>query len=105
MTTQRTVDIQFDANIVLQDMGDHWIAYAEPTGLTVNAPTKDAAIDRVNEALRFFVKTVGQHGGIDAVRRYLDSHQVRNAIIESHATTPIKYKHAMDVLVEVPALA
>ena len=68
-------------------------------------PTKDAAIDRVNEALRFFVKTIPQQGGIDAVRRYLDSHQVPNTFIESHATTPIKYGHARDVLVEVPALA
>ena len=96
MTTINTVSLICQVSGKVQPRGDRWAAYAEPSGITVFGDTKQEAIDRAADAVRFFVQTIHVRKGVDVARRYLDSHGVPSQIIESESETPTRYQHEIE---------
>ena len=82
MPTPGTVGVKFDTSITLQDLGSHWTAYVEPTGLTLRGSSREEVISKADAAVRFFIAAIGQRDGIAAVRRYLDYHEVQHSVVE-----------------------
>lgn len=90
MTTVNT--IIFEANGNAQPRGKRWAAYAEPSGITAFGQTREEAIDRATDAVRFFIQTIQFRRGDDAARQYLDTHGISSTLIESGANGAIRYR-------------
>ncbi len=92
MLGSRTVRISFTANVSIEDRADHWAAYIEPLGMTVYGDTEDDALDRVQQALKFFIDNFGNgNDGVQKVRRYLDFHGVASHVTEDDTVRRIQY--------------
>lgn len=84
MQNARSARIAFTVNVSLEDRGDHWAAYMEPPGMTVYGDTKAAAIDRVDQALDFFMEDYADgDDGLQKLRAYLDWHNVPSRVTYS----------------------
>ena len=93
MQNARSARIAFTANVSLEDRGDYWAAYIEPSGMTVYGDTKAAAIDRVDQALDFFMKNYAKgDDGLQKIRAYLDWHGVPSRVIYSDMPEDDKVK-------------
>lgn len=92
MQNAKAAKIAFTADVSVEDRGDYWAAYIEPTGMTVYGDTKAAAIDRVEQAMDFFTKhyAVGDDG-LQKLRAYLDWHGVPSLVTYSDAPNAPKY--------------
>ena len=91
MIKQQDATINFDVQFLLDNRGDYWAAYVEPTGMTVYGATREATLARVNQAMEFFVRGMVREVGVERLRRYLDSHGVPSSIVEH---TPVgKVRH------------
>ena len=101
MTTINTVALHYDVGGDVAFRDGRWTAYAEPSGITVHAPTKQEATDRATELVRFFVSTIQSRRGVATARRYLDSHGVASTVVENEMSTPIRYRHAVTSSTEV----
>ena len=103
MTTIIPATVSFHTDIDLEQVGDLWQAYAEPTGITVQASTQQQAIDKVMEGVNFFTQTVGDRDGISAVRQYLDRHGIPNVFIKDQRA--MQFRHSQPTRVEVFTVA
>ena len=93
MQNARSARIAFTVNVSLEDRGDYWAAYIEPSGMTVYGDTKAAAIDRVDQALDFFMKNYAKgDDGLQKLRAYLDWHGVPSRVIYSDMPEDDKVK-------------
>lgn len=93
MQNAKGARIAFTADVSLEDRGDYWAAYIEPTGMTVYGDTKAAAIARADQAMGFFTKHYadGDHG-LQKIRAYLDWHGVPSLVTYPDApNTPKDY--------------
>lgn len=78
MQNARSARIAFTVSVSLTDRGDYWAAYIEPSGMTVYGDTEAAAIDRVDQAMDFFMKNYAKGAdGLQKLRAYLDWHDVQ----------------------------
>ena len=92
MLGSKTVRISFTVNVQLEDRDDHWAAYIEPLGMTVYGDTENDAINRVQQAMSFFMDNFGSGSdGVQKVRRYLDSHGVASQVTEDDMVKRIQY--------------
>ena len=110
MPATRTIGVKLDVRIAIQNHGDHWTAYVEPTGMTLRGRTKDESIQKAVDAVRFFVRTVGQKDGIHAVRKYLDYHKVLHSVVGEQPEPVVQQSHTiethgLDVRLEVAGIA
>ena len=93
MVKQQDAIINCDVQVLLDNRGDYWAAYMEPTGMTVYGATREAALARVNQAMEFFVRGMVREVGVERLRRYIDSHGVPSSIVEH---TPVgKVRHTL----------
>lgn len=106
MTTQRSVTINFDAQIRLEQRADCWAAYIEPPGMTVYGATEDAVKARIDEALEFFARHFRDDpDGARKLRQYLDAHGVPNFVTEVNRATRMHWQRPVNLLMEVAEVA
>ena len=84
--------IIFEANGDAYSRGNRWAAYAEPSGITAFGQTREEAIDRATNAVRFFIQTIQFRRGDDVARQYLDSHGISSTLVESNTVGAIRYR-------------
>ena len=104
MLVKSTSSVRFDARITSRNHDGSWVAYVEPTGMTLHGQTREEAIQNAKNAVDSFIRTVGQHDGIGAVRKYLDYHEVLHSVVEERPESAVQNAH-IDVRLEVAAIA
>lgn len=93
MQNTRVARIAFTVSVSLEDRGDYWEAYIEPSGMTVYGDTKAAAIDRADQAMDFFLKNYDKgDAGLQKLRAYLDWHNVPSHVTYSDMPEDDKVK-------------
>ena len=100
--------LRFTATASIEDRGDYWAAYIEPTGMTVYGDTKSAAMGRVVQAMDFFKNEFATgNDGVQRFRAYLDAHGVPSLVttdaVQDDLATRIEYP--VDFRMEVAASA
>ena len=106
MDSPQTATINFDAQVRLEQRGDHWAAYIEPPGATVYGDTEADVRERVNQALDFFVDSLVGEIGVERFRRYLDGHGVLNSVVVPNGhSVRVRQTVPVSFPVEVAAVA
>ena len=74
------VNLQVDT----QDLGDYWAARAQRLGITVFADTEQAALARMDTAIKFLTTNAvaGSKTGVEQFKEYLNSRGVQYSYTE-----------------------